>query len=92
MSISILLNHLQLKNRGQFSTVYELIEKTTQTRWAGKVVNKLACPASALETELSILKILDHPQTVKIREVFSSDEVCIIVMELYVPLILLTLF
>jgi hypothetical protein len=62
---------------------YEVLEKATGIHWAGKVVNKTACPAAALETELSILTQLHHPNTVRIKEVFNSDEVCIIVQEMY---------
>jgi hypothetical protein len=66
--------------------VYEVIEKATGVHWAGKVVNKTSCPATALETELAILSHIDHPQTVRLKEVFNSEDVCIIVQELYAPL------
>jgi len=62
--------------------VYEVIEKATGVHWAGKVVNKTSCPATALETELAILSHIDHPQTVRLKEVFNSEDVCIIVQEL----------
>lgn len=64
--------------------MYELLEKKSNKHWAGKVVNKGACPAAALESELSILRSLDHPNTIRLKEVYNTDEVCIIVQELYV--------
>nr|BAB82378.1 myosin light chain kinase [Physarum polycephalum] len=69
--------------KGQFSTVYEAAEKATNEHWAGKVViNKTDALPPPLETELAILAHLDHPQTVRLKEVFNSDDVCIIVQEL----------
>jgi len=68
--------------KGQFAVVYEVLEKATKIHWAAKVISKAQCPAIALEAELNILKMVKHHHAVNFKEMFNTEESCIIVMEL----------
>jgi len=68
--------------KGQFAIVYEVLEKSTKIAYAAKVINKLSCPASSLETELHILQNIKHPNAVAFKEMFNTEDSCILIMEL----------
>jgi len=68
--------------KGQFAVVYEVQERQTLQHWAAKVISKASCPASTLEAELTILQMVSHPHAVMFKEMFNTEECCIIIMEL----------
>ena len=69
---------------GQFSIVYECIHKTTEKHYAVKIINKTAISKlerNLLKTEISILKLVDHPNIIKTENLYEDDEHVYIVME-----------
>jgi serine/threonine protein kinase/Ca2+-binding EF-hand superfamily protein len=70
---------------GKFSDVYECIEKANKDKWAVKVVKKANLnlrEQEMLRSEISIMRLIEHPHIVKLKEVFDSKQEIKIVMEL----------
>jgi serine/threonine protein kinase len=71
--------------QGKFSDVYICTEHVSYKKWAVKVINKSKLSAlekELLSSEIKILKIVSHPNIVKIKEIFDSKKHILIVMEL----------
>lgn len=61
------------------------MNKTTQEKFAAKVVDKKPGYASymdQLEREVRVMKMMDHPNVVKILEVFETPSKFYLIMEL----------
>jgi Protein kinase domain len=68
--------------RGGFSSVFACFHKELQEQRAVKVIKKKSLHASInYEIELAILQELDHPNIIKIYEVFENDTYIYIVQE-----------
>ncbi len=60
-------------------------EKATGKDWAAKIISKAEAGPKGLQmlqTEVEILSSCNHPNIVKIKEVFETDEHYYILMEL----------
>lgn len=71
--------------QGKFSDVYTCTEHISYKKWAVKVINKqklTSLEKELLSSEIKILKIVSHPNIVKIKEIFDSKKHILIVMEL----------
>ena len=71
--------------QGKFSDVYICTEHKSYKKWAVKVINKQKLSAlekELLSSEIKILRLLNHPNIVKINEIFDSKKHILIVMEL----------
>ncbi|GAM28300.1 hypothetical protein SAMD00019534_114760, partial [Acytostelium subglobosum LB1] len=68
--------------RGAFSVVFLVTEKKTKIQWAMKVIDKKASTTSALQTEIEIMKKVDHPNIVKMHEYWESVDKIYLVVEL----------
>ena len=71
--------------RGSFAIVYSAINKSTGERVAVKVFEKTSMTEDdelMLHQEVDILSQLDHPNVVKLFEVFDEDDCMYLVMEL----------
>ncbi|TMW64702.1 hypothetical protein Poli38472_011582 [Pythium oligandrum] len=70
---------------GNFSIVKECIRKSDGSRFAVKCINKSALnpkDRSNLVQEINILKELDHPNIIKLFDVYEDDrDMCYLVME-----------
>lgn len=72
---------------GRFSHVYAAVSKATGKTYAVKVIEKAQLDAKereALRTELAILKLVQHPNIIRLKNVFESRRQIQIVMS-YVP-------
>ncbi|CAE7274903.1 CaMKI [Symbiodinium microadriaticum] len=70
---------------GAFSVVKLAVDKNTGNKVAVKVIQKKALPKAdllCLQSEIDILRELDHPHIIKLYEVFEEKGVCFIVTEL----------
>ncbi|CAG9325492.1 unnamed protein product [Blepharisma stoltei] len=78
----------ELKERlghGKFSDVYEAVEHSTNMRWAVKVINKIRLNKQEkefLRTEIAIMRLIDHPNVIQLKEVFDTKKHLLIVMEI----------
>ncbi|CAM9578996.1 unnamed protein product, partial [Phaeothamnion confervicola] len=71
--------------QGSFATVKLAICKSDNSKWAVKVIKKTSLTAEdeeALQSEVDILQRLDHPNVVKLKEVFDCNQNFYMVMEL----------
>lgn len=71
--------------QGKFSEVYVCTEYLTYKKWAVKVINKSKLSQlekELLQSEISILRIVNHPGVIKTKEVFDSKKHIMIIMEL----------
>ncbi|OMJ69279.1 hypothetical protein SteCoe_33035 [Stentor coeruleus] len=71
--------------RGKFSEVYQCTENSTYKKWAVKVITKsklTLLEKELIQSEINILKIVNHPGVIKIKEIFDSKKRILIVMEL----------
>ncbi|EGG22862.1 putative protein serine/threonine kinase [Cavenderia fasciculata] len=68
--------------RGAFSIVYLVTEKKTKKQWAMKVIDRKSSSKAALQTEIEIMKKIDHPNIVKMYEYFESTDKIYLVVEL----------
>ena len=71
--------------RGSFATVKKANFRATGERFAVKVLSKKKMnddDKTALQTEINILKHVDHPNIVKLIDVFEDDRHWCLVMEL----------
>lgn len=70
---------------GGFSTVHEATRKSDQTKYAVKCIKKQQIEGEdikLLKREIQIMKQLDHPNILKLYEVYEDDEKFYLVMEL----------
>eukprot|EP00010_Vexillifera_abyssalis_P005818 CAMPEP_0201553284 /NCGR_PEP_ID=MMETSP0173_2-20130828/22743_1 /ASSEMBLY_ACC=CAM_ASM_000268 /TAXON_ID=218659 /ORGANISM="Vexillifera sp., Strain DIVA3 564/2" /LENGTH=348 /DNA_ID=CAMNT_0047963963 /DNA_START=14 /DNA_END=1060 /DNA_ORIENTATION=- len=70
---------------GGFSTVHEATVKATGKKYAVKCIKKQSIEGEdikLLKREIQIMKQLDHPNILKLFEVYEDDEVFYLVMEL----------
>ena len=81
-------NYYQLGNeigRGGFSVVVEATEKKSGDKYAIKCIKKTMVEGEdikLLRREIKIMKRVDHPNILKLFEVFEDDEEFFLVMEL----------
>ncbi|EAL61115.1 hypothetical protein ACTFIW_006903 [Dictyostelium discoideum] len=68
--------------KGAFSVVFLVTEKKTKKQWAMKIIDKKSSSKAALETEIEIMKKVDHPNIVKMHEYFESTDKIYLVVEL----------
>ena len=76
----------QLLGKGGFAKCYQYNEENTDKSWAIKVIpkNTITKPKhkQKIESEIQILKFLNHPNTVKYQNYIQDDENHYIIMEL----------
>lgn len=81
-------DYYELKERlgsGKFSDVYTAIERETGYSWAIKMIEKKNLNDSEremLRSEIAIMKLLNHPHVVEMKEVFEDKNYVYVVMEL----------
>ena len=71
--------------KGRFSTVFQCRHTLSGEHAAVKVVEKSALDsreAEAMRTEIAILKLVNHPNIMRLREVFETRTHLYIVMKL----------
>jgi len=75
---------LQEIGRGAFSVVKVGVEKATGKRFAIKIIEKtnVGADLNRLQTEIKILKQVDHPNIIKLKELFETPTMLAIVTEL----------
>ena len=70
--------------KGSFATVKKAKHRETGTRFAVKVLTKKKMSEEdllSLQTEIEILKLIDHPNVVKLIDVFEDERHYCLVME-----------
>jgi len=67
---------------GEFSVVVQGKEKATGQNYAIKCIEKDQVDTSRLETEISILKKVDHPHIIALKEYFDTENTLYLVIEL----------
>lgn len=70
---------------GKFSDVYLAKERITDFKWAVKIIDKTHlndAEKELLRSEISILKLLNHPNVVEMKEVFEDKIKMYVVLEL----------
>lgn len=75
---------IELVGKGKFSNVYRSIHKRTKTPVAIKVIEKdklNEVESSYLNTELAIIKVIDHPLIVELIDVYEDTSKIYIVTE-----------
>ncbi len=78
--------------RGGFSIVYEATSKETGEQVAVKVIDKNKQDDEQivlLQREISIMRKLDHPNIVKLYDVFDEEKTISLVLELFVNIYIL---
>ncbi|KAL8594155.1 hypothetical protein ACOMHN_018095 [Nucella lapillus] len=71
--------------QGNFGKVYEATHKATGVKWAIKSINKEKAGSSALklvEREVTILKRVNHPNIINLKEIIESPKRMYLVMEI----------
>jgi len=61
--------------KGKYSSVYTCTEKRTNKEWAAKVIDKntlLSEDISLLRTEISIIRIVNHPYIISLYDMYES--------------------
>ncbi len=73
-------------NSGAFSEVKHAINKSTNIKYAIKIIDKSKCRGkeNMIETEVNILKKVKHDHIISLYEMFEIDNKIYLVMELYV--------
>eukprot|EP01155_Anaeramoeba_flamelloides_P040409 Anaeramoba_flamelloidesc33579_g1_i2.p1 GENE.c33579_g1_i2~~c33579_g1_i2.p1 ORF type:complete len:154 (-),score=43.66 c33579_g1_i2:345-806(-) len=68
---------------GSFSSVYRAVEKKTKKEYAIKIIkkNNLQFKKHLIDNEIDILSKLDHPNIIKLKEIFNTKKKFFIVME-----------
>eukprot|EP00467_Chlorarachnion_reptans_P008057 CAMPEP_0114534416 /NCGR_PEP_ID=MMETSP0109-20121206/27827_1 /TAXON_ID=29199 /ORGANISM="Chlorarachnion reptans, Strain CCCM449" /LENGTH=785 /DNA_ID=CAMNT_0001717825 /DNA_START=168 /DNA_END=2524 /DNA_ORIENTATION=+ len=82
--------HYKIKNqigRGRFSTVHRAANVKTNEAVAVKIIEKKRMSApkhqrEALRTEIAILKLVKHPNIVRMRDIFETADIIYIVMDI----------
>jgi len=70
---------------GKFSDVYLAKERITDFKWAVKIIDKTRlndAEKELLRSEIAILKLLNHPNVVEMKEVFEDKAKMYVVLEL----------
>merc|ERR1719197_1872962 len=67
---------------GEFSVVVQGKEKAAGQNYAIKCIEKDQVDTSRLETEISILKKVDHPHIIALKEYFDTENTLYLVIEL----------
>lgn len=70
---------------GKFSDVYLAKERITDYKWAVKIIDKTRlneAEKELLRSEIAILKLLNHPNVVEMKEVFEDKTKMYVVLEL----------
>ncbi|KAK2961035.1 putative Carbon catabolite-derepressing protein kinase [Blattamonas nauphoetae] len=74
---------VRIINSGGFGTVVELIEKSTNIHYAGKIVPCMTQKhKDRFDREVGRLKTFSHPRIIKLKEVITMDNAKVMVMEL----------
>ncbi|KAG8318760.1 Death-associated protein kinase 1 [Homalodisca vitripennis] len=72
--------------RGHFAVVKRCVNKTTSSQYAGKLIRKKrvcrGVPMEDIEREINTLKKLDHPNIIRLHEVFDTGQTVILLLEL----------
>lgn len=68
--------------RGEFSKVVKAVHKETGEEWAVKCIEKHEIDSSRLATEVDILRKVDHPHIIQLKEFFDTPDTLYLVMEL----------
>jgi len=76
-----------LLGSGSFSRVHLCTEKVTNKEWAVKIVEKETKideedRMAIIMTEINILRVIDHPNVVKLKDIFETEKAFFIVMEI----------
>lgn len=69
---------------GRFSVVCECVHKITGVQYAVKIIDKASIEAedkALLRTEIAVLKLVNHPNIIKMQGVYESRNRLYIVME-----------
>ncbi len=69
---------------GRYSTIREAVDRKTGVTYAVKCVKRAALPEEAeiaLQSEIQILNLVDHPNIVKLHEVYTEPHFTYLVME-----------
>ncbi|CAG9334920.1 unnamed protein product [Blepharisma stoltei] len=69
---------------GRFSDVHIVIEHSTNQKYAVKIITKARLThneAEMLRSEIAIMRLLDHPGVIQLKEVFDTKKHMLIVME-----------
>eukprot|EP00457_Paulinella_chromatophora_P006455 gb/GEZN01006473.1/.p1 GENE.gb/GEZN01006473.1/~~gb/GEZN01006473.1/.p1 ORF type:complete len:503 (+),score=77.21 gb/GEZN01006473.1/:68-1576(+) len=82
--------HAQLGQPGQFGIAHRVQHKKSGQWFAAKTVNKrrfagksdLAFQFNQLRSEIEVMKSIEHPSIIKLREVYEDEENLYLVMEL----------
>jgi len=75
----------KLIGKGKFSNVHLCTEKVSKKKWAVKIIQKSSLTPedkSLLRTEISILRIVNHPYIISLRDVYENHENVFLVMTL----------
>ena len=78
--------------RGAFSIVYLATQRASGQQYAVKVINKKDLGKDYeknLKMEVDILKKVNHPNIIALKELFDTPDKLYLIMELYVSLIIL---
>ena len=67
--------------KGSFGKVFQVRNKTTNKLYACKKISKLNCSNPTFKKEIEILMRMDHPNIIKLYEVFESDNSIYLIME-----------
>jgi len=86
-SKKLLLDHyeiLQQLGTGAFSEVKQAIHKETKKMVAIKIIDRAKCKGkeSMIQSEIEILKKVEHPNIIKLYDMFESPDKIYLVMEL----------
>ncbi|KAK2963418.1 putative Carbon catabolite-derepressing protein kinase [Blattamonas nauphoetae] len=74
---------VRIINSGGFGTVVEMIEKSTNIHYAGKIVQCLTQQhKNRFDREVGRLKTFSHPRIIKLKEAVTIDGYNVMVMEL----------
>lgn len=73
---------LEELGRGEFSTVYKGKDRETGELYAIKCIEKHELDTTRLDTEVEILKSVDHPHIISLREYFDTPDSLYLVVEL----------
>jgi serine/threonine protein kinase len=68
--------------RGEFSVVFLGVHRKTGEKYAIKVIDKANVDVSRLESEVAILKKVQHPNIIALKEFFDTPKKLYLVMEL----------
>jgi serine/threonine protein kinase len=71
--------------RGRFSVVHECVHKRSNEHYAVKVIDKKTIDPeekALLRTEIAVLKLVDHPNIIKMQGLYESKTHLYIVMEM----------